>query len=252
MLNSSLYDTLPSLINGIGQHHFYDQVAYSIKALDPISNIRIVSYSKTDHPVFLGGYPMSEIDEVYCKSAYLLDPVYDMICGDKDPTELFTLDSLVNDDFRDSIYYDTFYQRLGWCNETNIVIGTNNDTKICIVYSTKDNDASIQAVNRELIPCINSIKAAILTHERIGNLLQQSPPIEHAPINQSQRYSHLESQDLTKREKQIVGLILEGLSSASIAEKCFVSEGTVKNHRKNIYRKLKIKSQAELFCKFIQ
>ncbi|WP_428981198.1 LuxR C-terminal-related transcriptional regulator [Marinomonas rhodophyticola] len=30
-----------------------------------------------------------------------------------------------------------------------------------------------------------------------------------------------------------------------------VSEGTIKNHRKNIYRKLKIKSQAELFCKFL-
>lgn len=250
MLNSSLYDTLPSLINGIGQHHFYDQVAYSIKALDPISNIRIVSYSKTHHPVFLGGYPMSEIDEVYCQSAYLLDPVYDMICGDKDPTELFTLDSLVNDDFRDSIYYDTFYQRLGWCNETNIVIGTNDDTKICIVYSTKDNDSSIQAVNRELIPCINSIKAAILTHERVGRQLQQNQAIEHE--NLDARRSMFEYHNLTKREKEIVELILTGLSSASIAEKCFVSEGTVKNHRKNIYRKLKIKSQAELFRKFIQ
>lgn len=250
MLNSSLYDTLPSLINGIGQHHFYDQVAYSIKALDPISNIRIVSYSKTHHPVFLGGYPMSEIDEVYCQSAYLLDPVYDMICGDKDPTELFTLDSLVNDDFRDSIYYDTFYQRLGWCNETNIVIGTNDDTKICIVYSTKDNGSSIQAVNRELIPCINSIKAAILTHERVGRQLQQNQAIEHE--NLDARRSMFEYHNLTKREKEIVELILTGLSSASIADKCFVSEGTVKNHRKNIYRKLKIKSQAELFRKFIQ
>ncbi|WP_417527459.1 helix-turn-helix domain-containing protein [Marinomonas shanghaiensis] len=252
MLNSSLYDTLPSLINGIGQRHFYDQVAYSIKALDPISNIRIVSYSKTNHPIFLSSYPMSEIDKMYCKSAYLLDPVYDMICGDKNPTELFTLDSLVNDDFRDSIYYDTFYQRLGWCNETNIVIGTNDETKICIVYSTKDNDASIQAVNRELIPCISSIKAAILTHERVGRLLPQNQTIEHENTTHKSHHSHLDELNLTKREKEIVGLILKGMSSVSIAKKCFVSEGTVKNHRKNIYRKLKIKSQAELFRNFIQ
>ncbi|WP_137169944.1 helix-turn-helix transcriptional regulator [Marinomonas sp. FW-1] len=251
MLNSSLYDTLPSLINSIGQQQFYDQVAYSIKALDPISNIRIVSYSKTNHPVFLGGYPMSEIDEVYCKSAYLLDPVYDMICDDKVQTEFFTLDSLVNnDDFRDSIYYDTFYQQLGWCNETNIVIGTNSDKKICIVYSTKDNDSSVQALNRELFPCLNSIKAAILTHERVGSQLQLNQVIEHEPLDT--RRSIFEDHHLTKREKEIVELILTGLSSASIAEKCFVSEGTVKNHRKNIYRKLKIKSQAELFRKFIQ
>jgi len=251
MLNSSLYDTLPSLINGIGQRHFYDQIAYSIKALDPISNIRIVSYSKTNHPVFLSGNEMSEIDEVYCESAYLLDPVYDMICSNQDQIELFTLDSLVNDDFRNSAYYDTFYQRLDWCNETNIVIGTNDDTKICIAYSTKDNGASIQAVNRELTPCISSIKAAILTHERVGRLLQQNQTIEHESTTHKSHH-YLDELNLTKREKEIVGLILEGMSSVSIAEKCFVSEGTVKNHRKNIYRKLNIKSQAELFRNFIQ
>ena len=250
MLNTRLYDTLPSLINGIGERYFYDQVAYSFKALDPISNIRIVSYSKANHPVFLSGNELSEIDEVYCESAYLLDPVYDMICGNQDQKELFTLDSLVNDDFRNSAYYDTFYQRLDWCNETNIVVGTSDDTKICIVYSTKDNGASIQAVNRELIPCINAIKAAILTHERVGNALQANQAINLENINNR---SHLfKYHQLTKREKEIVELILTGLSSAAIAEKCFVSEGTIKNHRKNIYRKLNIKSQAELFRKFIQ
>ncbi|MBU2024184.1 MAG: helix-turn-helix transcriptional regulator [Gammaproteobacteria bacterium] len=251
MVNTSLNKILPSLINSIGQRHFYDQVVYSIKALDPISNIRIVSYSKTDHPVFLGDYPMSEIDKVYCESAYLLDPIYDTIYG-KNQKELVTLDSLVNDDFRNSIYYDTFYQRLDWCNETNIVIGTNDDTKICIAYSTKDNDLSLKAVHKELTPCINSIKAAILTHERVGSLLQQSQPIEHECLTHKSRHSHLDELNLTKREKEIVGLILEGMSSVSIAEKCFVSEGTVKNHRKNIYRKLNIKSQAELFRNFIQ
>jgi DNA-binding CsgD family transcriptional regulator len=251
MVNTSLHDILPSLISSIGQHHFYDQVVYSMKALDPISNIRIVSYSKTDQPIFLGDYPTSEIDKMYCESAYLLDPIYNVIYG-KNQKELVTLDSIVNEDFCHSAYYDTFYQRLGWCNETNIVIGTDNDTKICIVYSTKDNDSSLHAVSKALTPCLNSIKAAILTHERVGNLLQQNRPIEHKARYQGCRYSYRESQDLTKREKEIVGLILAGLSSAAIAEKCFVSEGTVKNHRKNIYRKLKIKSQAELFCKFTQ
>lgn len=250
MVNISPYDILPSLIKSIGQRHFYDQVVYSIKALDSISNIRIVSYSKTNHPVFLGDYPITEMDKIYCESAYLLDPIYDVIYS-KNQEELVTLDSIVNEDFFHSTYYDTFYQRLGWCNETNIVIGTNDDTKICIAYSTKDNDLSLQAVRQELTPCLNAIKAAVLTHERIGNQRERTPLLEYKNHNQSNDYSHPESQSLTKREKEIVGLILEGLSSASIAEKCFVSEGTIKNHRKNIYRKLKIKSQAELFCKFL-
>ncbi|RTF06923.1 response regulator transcription factor, partial [Serratia marcescens] len=52
---------------------------------------------------------------------------------------------------------------------------------------------------------------------------------------------------LTPREREIVDLILAGCSSQQIADRLFISLGTVKNHRKNIYGKLNIGSQAELF-----
>lgn len=52
---------------------------------------------------------------------------------------------------------------------------------------------------------------------------------------------------LTPRECEVVELILEGKGSPQIAESLFISLGTVKNHRKNIYQKLDIRSQAELF-----
>lgn len=251
MSNSNLYKTLPSLISCIGERYFYDRVACSIQDLGPISNARIISYSKTGQPSFLDGDSMSEIDKIYCESAYLLDPIYDALYYKKH-NELVTLDSVVTDDFCDSIYYDTFYQRLGFSNETNLVIGTNDDTKICIVYTTKDNHLTQQVTNQELATYLDSIKSAILTHERIGSLLQQNQPTSYAGLAYSNnRLARFDSSNLTKREKEIVELILKGLSSAAIADKCFVSEGTVKNHRKNIYRKLGIKSQAELFHHFI-
>lgn len=52
---------------------------------------------------------------------------------------------------------------------------------------------------------------------------------------------------LTPREREIVDLILDGCGSQQIADRLFISLGTVKNHRKNIYSKLAIGSQAELF-----
>lgn len=251
MSNSNLYKTLPSLISCIGERYFYDRVACSIQDLGPVSNARIISYPKTGQPTFLDSDSMSEIDKIYCESAYLLDPIYDVLYYKKH-NELVTLDSVVNDDFCDSIYYDTFYQRLGLSNETNIVIGTNDDTKICIVYTTKDNYPTQQVTNNELTTYLDSIKSAILTHERIGSLIQKNQPMGYAGLNYSNnRLSRFDASNLTKREKEIVTLILDGLSSAAIAKKCFVSEGTVKNHRKNIYRKLAIKSQAELFHHFI-
>ena len=43
---------------------------------------------------------------------------------------------------------------------------------------------------------------------------------------------------LTKREKEIISLIVEGSTNKQIAEKLYISYETVKTHRKNIFRKL--------------
>ena len=51
---------------------------------------------------------------------------------------------------------------------------------------------------------------------------------------------------LTKREKEVIGLIADGLSSKEIAEKLFLSIFTVKNHRKNILHKLGFKNSGQL------
>ncbi|URK88764.1 helix-turn-helix transcriptional regulator [Rhizobium sp. RCAM05350] len=56
---------------------------------------------------------------------------------------------------------------------------------------------------------------------------------------------------LTLQQRNIVRLILRGHSNASIGESIGISEGTVRIHRKNIYKRLAISSQAELFSIFI-
>lgn len=52
---------------------------------------------------------------------------------------------------------------------------------------------------------------------------------------------------LTKREVQILSMMLRGHSNISISLILNITEGTVKIHRKNSYRKLEISSQIELF-----
>jgi len=51
---------------------------------------------------------------------------------------------------------------------------------------------------------------------------------------------------LSEREKEIVKLISEGMSSRKIAEELSVSPRTVEAHRANIYRKLGIHTLADL------
>ncbi len=51
---------------------------------------------------------------------------------------------------------------------------------------------------------------------------------------------------ITKREKEVLILIIEGLSNSQIAEKLFISIDTVDSHRKNLYSKLNVNNTAML------
>ena len=53
-------------------------------------------------------------------------------------------------------------------------------------------------------------------------------------------------QKLTCREKEIIQLLVNGNNNPEIAEQLFISRYTVEQHRKNINRKLKIKSFSDL------
>lgn len=51
---------------------------------------------------------------------------------------------------------------------------------------------------------------------------------------------------LTLREIEIIPLIVKGMTTGEIAKKLFISTRTVETHRKNIYRKVAVRSNIEL------
>jgi DNA-binding NarL/FixJ family response regulator len=65
-------------------------------------------------------------------------------------------------------------------------------------------------------------------------------------INKSKTGSTSKGESLTKREKEIVSLVVDGLTNKEIAEKLFISIRTVDSHKNNIMQKLKLKSSVEL------
>ncbi|MBI4646609.1 MAG: response regulator transcription factor [Bacteroidia bacterium] len=63
-------------------------------------------------------------------------------------------------------------------------------------------------------------------------------------IGKSARMAHIEK--LTKREKEILKLIIEELTNNRIAEKLFISPRTVDTHRRNLLQKIGVKNTAGL------
>ncbi|MDH3906361.1 MAG: helix-turn-helix transcriptional regulator, partial [Gammaproteobacteria bacterium] len=56
---------------------------------------------------------------------------------------------------------------------------------------------------------------------------------------------------LTDRERQITQLLLRGHSTKSVARELGIAPGTVMVHKRNLFAKLGITSQYELFSRFI-
>lgn len=52
--------------------------------------------------------------------------------------------------------------------------------------------------------------------------------------------------NLNKRERQILSLLNEGLSNAQLAQRCFISEGTVKWYLHNLYEKFEVGNRTAL------
>ncbi|MNN66976.1 transcriptional regulator MalT [compost metagenome] len=57
---------------------------------------------------------------------------------------------------------------------------------------------------------------------------------------------------LTVRECEVARLLLEGHSNRTASQQLRITPGTVKVHRRNLYEKLEIGSQSELFALFVR
>jgi len=70
------------------------------------------------------------------------------------------------------------------------------------------------------------------------------------PYAETEKLNVYEQLNLTKREEEILTLLLSGIAPKEIAYTLKISFDTVRFHQKNLYRKLGIQSIAELFARF--
>src|SRR5205814_9752096 len=60
------------------------------------------------------------------------------------------------------------------------------------------------------------------------------------------------AEPLTERETEILQSVVEGKSNKAIANRLGLSEGTIKSHLRNIYRKLRVQTRAEAAAQAVQ
>lgn len=91
---------------------------------------------------------------------------------------------------------------------------------------------------------------AIYNGESIINGKIARKMLDYFNRKETDRQQKLEQYNLTKREKEILELLIAGKSYKQIADTCFISMQTLFTHTRNTYNKLNIHSRAEIAAKF--
>jgi DNA-binding NarL/FixJ family response regulator len=103
---------------------------------------------------------------------------------------------------------------------------------------------AIRAVHRGEAPMQPSVAAKLVARLRHGNEVP-SPLVSASESPQPHAFGIPGANELTDREREILGFLARGASNREIGESLFITEDTVKNHVSNILSKLNLRDRTQ-------
>jgi DNA-binding CsgD family transcriptional regulator len=185
--------------------------------------------------------------DAYLRGAYLLDPFYNFLGGGLD-RRVVKLQEIQPDHFRKSEYFSTYYTDTRLVDEVGIFVPRREGSHIFVSLGRAAGTATFSARSFQRLQSLMPVIEALLVRQWDAERLADTAA---GPVTLDGTLQQSGFSSLSAREREIVALILKGHSSKSIAWQLAIAVGTVKNHRKNIYRKLNITSQSALFALFL-
>jgi len=247
-------------IDAIGDEAFPQILVDALKSLTDFDYSVVFAYYQSERPfcLFHTFSPEKRIIFVddYLKGPYLLDPFF-KACGRHVDTGLYRLREIAPDRFYQSEYYRSYYVQTGLSDEICYTFYLPKGVAVVISLMRSGESSRFSAREVRLLESVVPIVVSLAQRHwqdipekfdletAAGELYEERSLIENT-------VSTLFSKRITPRETQVVAQVLEGHSSDSIAKDLGISVGTVRIHRRNIYAKLQISSQQELFSIFFK
>lgn len=190
----------------------------------------------------------------YIKFAYLLDPIYDRFLKRTLPNTCL-MRKTAPDGFFSSEYYEKYYERLNIVDEYYFNMPVDEETTFHITFTRMNRAQRYTAAEQKLLQ----------SHEPMLQLVIEdywynfaTPLKADAGKNQKTHeavtkvFESFGSSILTPREQEVMQLMLKGFSDKYTACLLGISPGTVRNHKKSIFVKLKVTSQGQVFGLFLE
>lgn len=254
------FAALGDLLPRVGSDRFPDAFAQAVGRLTPFDYTVSFAYNGPGKPICLHhtfGPKQFDIHvREYEIGPYLLDPFYKATANGI-RSGIHKMADLAPDQFYKSEYYKSYYVETGPVDEIAFFTPGKDGWMVVTSLMRAPSQPSFSAHDLRTLRIVEPLTRRIAelhwrTDERLKTATQVEDDKEVLRRTVQDALAARGMPPLTPRELQVVGLVLEGHSSESIANLLDISAGTVRIHRKNVYAKMRISSQRELFAIFVR
>ncbi|MFZ6046767.1 response regulator transcription factor [Pseudomonas sp. CR3202] len=187
----------------------------------------------------------------YQAGPYLLDPFY-LACVFGTADGLYSMRRLAPERFSATEYFRSYYRYLALSEKLGFIISLGEESRAVLSLLWRRGTAPSTEEERQLLRSAAPVVAQVVRlaweayrqdgHHVVDDLNQKVDEV----------FQQFGRGVLSPREREVARLLLEGHSTISASQLLRIGPGTVKVHRRNLYEKLSIGSQAQLFALFVR
>jgi len=253
------FSTVASVVAHLGKPTFPEALDGMLGNVAPFDLSAIFGFPFGSRPLLLhDGYRKHASPsalEAYLNGAYLFDPFY-TACAQNFPSGVWRMRELAPDEFFDSEFYSSkevhpcvSMQAGSLVEEIGFLIPLEGGFNA--VYSLmRSRGAPFSNQEMDALKQIDPfVRETVRTHWRDARADEHQMRLDDL---METAFASFFDDRLTYQQRRIVQLILRGNSNYAIGKALSITEGTVKLHRQNIYKRLNISSQRELFVIFVE
>ncbi len=238
-----------------------------LRQVAPFTYTVIFGYCGPDRPISLHDDFPSDKRKIfvtdYQAGPYLLDPLYLAAVRPVAPG-LYRLRDMAPDRFYQGEYYRNYYAQTGLAEEIGYFVDLPQ--KAVLVLSLMRAEKPFSNKEFAALAAMFPVVAEVVRrhwaglYRKFGQSVAVAGPNPNSPNPQkpntekprvSYDIGRFGEGILTPREREVAEFTLKGHSAESTGQILGIAPGTVRIHRRNIYSKLRINSQGELFSCFL-
>lgn len=232
----------------------FDVLCEQLQTLCTFRNFIVFRFERGRQPALVHtNLNMARIREQmdsYIRGLHMLDPFCRVEAEGRHG--LFRLGDIAPESFTSSEFYRRHYRFTNVVDELRYIVHLDEGTSAHLFIEREAPHPPFAVTEIAALQTAGPIVMAFVR----GQLRHGAGDGDAATIpttfNLPEKVRAISPEKLTEREVEIIEMMLKGHSAKSVARLLGIEAGTVANHKRNIYAKLEIHSQAQLFDLFLR